>query len=151
MNTYIESSDDEIKMAFVASCIEDLADRLEVPYIEVFERMERIGLLDKYIFPCYDVLHTESRENLTSILIDTLRRWENDVWQRNYWSIPRRNRCGRNPELQTRQRELTKMMPYVSISDADAPLSVAAEPGLQYGDRSLTPGDITSQIRNPEG
>ena len=80
MNTYIESSDDEIKMAFVASCIEDLADRLEVPYIEVFERMERVGLLDKYIFPCYDVLHTESRENLTSILIDTLRRWENDVW-----------------------------------------------------------------------
>lgn len=79
MNTYIESSDDEIKMAFVASCIEDLADRLEVPYIEVFERMERVGLLDKYIFPCYDVLHTESRENLTSILIDTLRRWENDV------------------------------------------------------------------------
>ena len=79
MNTYIESSDDEIKMAFVASCIEDLADRLEVPYIEVFERMERVGLLDKYIFPCYDVLHTESRENLTSILIDALRRWENDV------------------------------------------------------------------------
>lgn len=79
MNTYIEPSDDEIKMAFVASCIEDVADRLEVPYIEVFERMERVGLLDKYIFPCYDVLHTESRENLTSSLIDTLRRWENDV------------------------------------------------------------------------
>lgn len=60
---------------------------------------------------------------------------------------------GDNPAepIMRAREELTKMMPYISSSDADAPLSVAAEPGLQYCDRSLTPGDITSQIRNPEG
>ena len=72
MGTYIEPTQDEMKMAFVASCIEDVASRLGLPYIEVFERMERVGLIDKYIYQCYDSLHTESRENLTSSLIDTL-------------------------------------------------------------------------------
>lgn len=77
METWNQLSDDEIKMAFVASCIEDVANRLGLPYIEVFERMERVGLIDKYIYRCYDSLHTESRENLTSSLIDTLVQWEN--------------------------------------------------------------------------
>lgn len=76
METYIEPSQDEIKMAFVASCIEDAANRMGLPYYEVFERMERVGLIDKYIYPFYETLHTESRENLTSNLIDTLNLWE---------------------------------------------------------------------------
>lgn len=65
-------------MAFVASCIEDVANRLNVPYLEVLERMEKVNMIDKFIYPCYETLHTESRENLTSSLIDTLNRWEND-------------------------------------------------------------------------
>lgn len=78
METYIEISKDEIVMAFIASCIEDVADRLKVPYLEIFERMEKVGMIDKYIFPCYETLHTESRENLTTSLIETLKRWENE-------------------------------------------------------------------------
>lgn len=79
MEEYIEPSKDEIEMAFVASCIEDVADRLGVPYIEIFERMDGVGMIDKYIYPFYETLHTESRENLTTSLIDTLNRWENET------------------------------------------------------------------------
>lgn len=78
MDNYIRPSNDEIVMGFVASCIEDVADRLNLPYIDVFERMDNVGLIDKYIYPCYETLHTESRENLTTSLIDTLIRWENE-------------------------------------------------------------------------
>lgn len=77
--TYIEPSRDEIEMAFVASCIEDVASRLEMSYIDVFERMERVGMIDNYIYPFYETLHTESRENLTSSLIETLKRWESET------------------------------------------------------------------------
>lgn len=77
MEEYLEPSKDEIVMAFVASCIEDVADRLKVPYSEIFERMEQVGLIDNYIYRHYEPLHTESRENLTTSLIDTLTRWEN--------------------------------------------------------------------------
>ena len=78
MDTYIKPSKDEIVMAFVASCIEDVANRLNVPYLEVLERMEKVNMIDKFIYPCYETLHTESRENLTSSLIETLNRREND-------------------------------------------------------------------------
>lgn len=78
MEEYMEPTHDEIVMAFVASCIEDVADRLGLPYREVFERMDKVGMIDDYIFPCYETLHTESRQNLTDSLIDTLKRWENE-------------------------------------------------------------------------
>ena len=75
-------SQDEIKMAFVASCIESVADKLGVDYREIFERMDKVGMIDSYIYPFYEQLHSESRENLTKSLIDTLLRWENDIrWE----------------------------------------------------------------------
>ena len=58
-------------MSFVASCIEDVADKLGLDYAEVYERM-----IDDYIIPHYDVLHTESRANVTAGMIETLKRWE---------------------------------------------------------------------------
>lgn len=74
---YKEPSHNEIVMGFVASCIESVAQHLDIPYIEAFNRMDKVGMLDKYIVPCYASLHTESRENLTLSLIETLNRWEN--------------------------------------------------------------------------
>lgn len=74
----MEPTRDEIVMGFVASCIEDVADRLGVSYLQIFERMENVGLIDKYIYPCYETLHTESRKNLTTSLIETLNQWESE-------------------------------------------------------------------------
>ncbi len=69
---------DEIEMAFVASCIESVADHLGLPYLEILERMDKVGMIDDYIYAHYDVLHTESRKNLTENLIETLNIWENE-------------------------------------------------------------------------
>ena len=76
MEKYMEPTKDEIEMSFIASCIESVANRLNVDYRDVFERMDRVGVIDSYIYPCYEQLHTESRENLTTSLIETLERWE---------------------------------------------------------------------------
>lgn len=72
----MEPTKDEIEMSFIASCIESVANRLNLNYRDVFERMDRVGMIDSYIYPCYEQLHTESRENLTTSLIETLERWE---------------------------------------------------------------------------
>ncbi|MCM1140556.1 MAG: DUF3791 domain-containing protein [Muribaculum sp.] len=74
MEKYLEPTKDEIVMAFVASCVESVADQLGLGYREVFERMDRVGMIDTYIYPFYEQLHSESRENLTVSLIDTLER-----------------------------------------------------------------------------
>ena len=63
-------------MGFVASCIEDVAARLGVDYAVIYDRMVAVGMIENYIIPHYNVLHTESRENVTSGLIETLNRWE---------------------------------------------------------------------------
>ena len=76
MSTLIERTEQEILMGFVASCIEDVADKLGVNYAEVYERMKAVGLIENYIIPHYDVLHTESRASVTAGIIDTLKRWE---------------------------------------------------------------------------
>ena len=76
MNNLIQRTDQEILMGFVASCIEDVAEKLGVDYAVVYERMKSVGMIENYIIPHYDVLHTESRENVTAGMIETLKRWE---------------------------------------------------------------------------
>lgn len=70
-------SDAQVQMGFVASCIEDVAHRLGIDYSDVYRRMDAVGMIEKYLIPFYNTLHTESRENLTDSLIDLLKRREN--------------------------------------------------------------------------
>ena len=69
----------EIIMGFVASCIEDVADALGLDYLVVYQRMNAVKMIDEYIIPNYEVLHSESRKNVTEGLIDTLKRWEESI------------------------------------------------------------------------
>ena len=79
MNNKVQLTKDEIIMGFVVSCIEDVADTLGVDYLEVYRRMDAVKMIDEYIIPNYEVLHSESRRNVTEGLIDTLKRWEEGV------------------------------------------------------------------------
>lgn len=76
MENRIQLSTEEIIMGFVASCIEDVADTLGVDYLEVYRRMDAVKMIDEYIIPNYEVMHSESRRNVTAGLIDTLKKWE---------------------------------------------------------------------------
>lgn len=69
-------SKEQVTMAFVATCIETTARYLNADYREVFERMERIGMIDDYILPNYEPLHSESREVLAERLVECLTNWE---------------------------------------------------------------------------
>lgn len=70
-------SKEQIQMAFVATCIETTARFLNADYKEIFQRMERVGMIDNYILPNYDPLHSESREVLAQRLVECLDNWEN--------------------------------------------------------------------------
>ena len=63
-------------MAFVATCIESTARHLNTTYQEVFSRMKQVGLIERYIIPHYESLHTESRENISNGIIECLNQWE---------------------------------------------------------------------------
>lgn len=76
METWNQLSEEEIKIGFVASCIESAAEHVGCSNEEMLARMDAVGLIDDYIYPHYDALHTEDRANLTENIVETLKRWE---------------------------------------------------------------------------
>lgn len=76
MNNKIQLSHTQIKLAFVATCIEATARVLGTTYLEVFQRMKRLGMIENYIYPNYKTLHTESRENVVLDMIECMNEWE---------------------------------------------------------------------------
>lgn len=73
---YERPTEQERIATFVCSCIESVAENLGCKASEAYRRMERVGLIHDYIIPCYDTLHTESRENVTADILETLAFWE---------------------------------------------------------------------------
>lgn len=63
-------------MAFVATCVETTARYLNVSYRKVYDRMKLVSLIEKYILPNYEPLHTQSREHLAEDIVECLNNWE---------------------------------------------------------------------------
>ena len=76
MEEFIKISKEQIIMAFVATCIETTARYLGTDYSEVYSRMNKVGMIENYIIPNYEPLHSESREILAERLIECLENWE---------------------------------------------------------------------------
>lgn len=77
MEQIIEIPHNQVVMSFVATCIETIARQFNQPYREVYNRMKKVNLIEKFILPHYDLLHTESRENVALVVMECLKNWEN--------------------------------------------------------------------------
>lgn len=67
---------DMAKMIFVSSCIEASARRRQQSTSAMYQRMKAVGLVTDFILPCYDGLHTQSREHVTEDVLGALELWE---------------------------------------------------------------------------
>ena len=76
MENIIEISKTQVMMAFIATCIEATARLLNTSYKEVYQRMKNVGLIEHYILPHYEALHSESRENIAEGIAECLNEWE---------------------------------------------------------------------------
>lgn len=76
MENIVEISKTQVIMAFVATCIEATARLLNTSYKDVYQRMKRVGLIERYILPHYETLHSESRENIAEGMVQCLKEWE---------------------------------------------------------------------------
>ena len=77
MKSVIEISKTQVIMTFIATCVETTARALNTSYKEVYQRMKRVGLIERFILPHYETLHSESRDNLAEIMVECLNNWEN--------------------------------------------------------------------------
>ena len=76
MKSVIEISRTQVIMTFVATCVEATARALNTSYKEVYQRMKRVDLIERFILPHYETLHSESRDNLAEVMVDCLNNWE---------------------------------------------------------------------------
>ena len=77
MKNIVEISRTQVIMTFISTCVETTARSLNTSYREVYQRMKRVGLIERFILPNYETLHSESRENLAGVLVECLNSWEN--------------------------------------------------------------------------
>ena len=75
MDNIIEISKVQVVMAFVATCVEATARLLNTSYKEVYQRMKKVGMIEHYIIPHYEALHSESRENIAEGMVECLNNW----------------------------------------------------------------------------
>ena len=64
---------DKKTLEFVTYCISKLAQQLKLSQHDVYDRLNKSGILYDYIVPSYDVLHTFSSRYLMEDLTDYMR------------------------------------------------------------------------------
>lgn len=58
---------------FITFCVGSLADALRKSVSQVYSTLRSSGVLDDYIVPCYDALHTFCKDYLVEELMEVLR------------------------------------------------------------------------------
>ena len=62
------------EVEFSVFCIENIAEYLGLKGSETYKLLtEESNILDNYIIPCYDALHTQGKEYIVNELIEVMR------------------------------------------------------------------------------
>jgi len=65
------------ELEFVVFCIENIAEKLGKSGNEVYKMLtEKSDILDSYIIPCYDVLHTQGKNYIVNDILDYMKKRE---------------------------------------------------------------------------
>ena len=74
-HTYLKSKImQEYQLDFVTYCVGNLADRLNMSASKVYKMLRSTDILNGYMIPCYDVLHTFGKEYIMDDLINLLKK-----------------------------------------------------------------------------
>lgn len=66
----------ERELNFTIYCVGVVAERLSKTEREVYEWFQRINLIDDYIVPCFDILHTFSKDYIIDDLLAVIKKKE---------------------------------------------------------------------------
>lgn len=67
--------DDKV-MEFVIFAIESTAQKMGIAAPVLYNRLEKVNLIRRYLIDGYDMLHTQSREYIVDTLLEALENWE---------------------------------------------------------------------------
>ena len=62
------------ELEFAVFCIENLAEYMGLKGDEIYKLLtEKSDILDNYIIPCYDALHTQGKEYIVNDIVEIIR------------------------------------------------------------------------------
>ena len=64
----------EYQLDFITYCVGNLSDRLNISASKAYKMLRSSGVLNDYIVPCYDVLHTFGKDYIIDDLITMLKK-----------------------------------------------------------------------------
>ena len=62
------------EIEFSIFCIENIAAKLNKDAVVTCDILKTSGILDEYILPCYDVLHTQGKEYIVNDITELMKR-----------------------------------------------------------------------------
>ena len=78
-NGFPSLSEEELRNIFAASCIESAAEAEGITAADMYKRMKAVNLFAELIYPCYEMLHTQSRQIVIEDVLEALHRREKKV------------------------------------------------------------------------
>jgi len=73
-NLFIINEMNKKVLDFTIFCIENVAEYLQLTGDEVYKILtEKSDILDQYIIPCYDALHTQGHVYIVNDIVDLMR------------------------------------------------------------------------------
>ena len=67
------------KIEFVVFCIENTAKRLGTSGTQVYQILSKTDGINAFLFPSYDVLHTQAKEYIVDEVLDYIRTYNTAV------------------------------------------------------------------------
>ncbi len=59
---------------FTIFCISNLSEHLKMNARDVYHKLNNSGIINDYIVPCYDILHTYSKEYIIEDLVSYMQK-----------------------------------------------------------------------------
>lgn len=63
-------------MQFVVFAIESAAEKMGESSKDIYNRLQKVGLIDNYLIKGYDMLHTQGKAYIADVVIEALHNWE---------------------------------------------------------------------------
>lgn len=63
----------EDRIEFAIFCIENVAEKLRINAAKMYKILKKSHILDEYIFPNYEILHTQSKEYIVNDILEVMK------------------------------------------------------------------------------
>lgn len=70
------NTEESNKIHFAVMAIEASAKKMNISPMEMYQRLDKVHLIEKLVFGCYDVMHTQSLKHVAEDLVTALHNWE---------------------------------------------------------------------------